>query len=230
MFTGIHQFRRCEELESVVGELHQRNAVGADAWAGYHKYHYAAVHKLKCAHYYFTQFDQTVNSSTPEELVNRTSELIFTVNRLLDGFFYTSGSAMDIIAREVITYLGLPHPAKVYFHTAHTEVAKHRPGDPILPRLENPPWKDEFSNYRNALTHELMVVGQFSISLALHGQSRVTVPLPDDPRLEVALRVYRRNPDAVEYVRMHFKRLVSLTNLIYGDIAERAKVAGRLPC
>ena len=76
---------------------------------------------------------------------------------------------MDIIAREVLIYFDIALPDTVYYYTARTILLTQRTGDSLIPRLDNPGWKDEFSNYRNALTHEVLIARNYNINVNDNG-------------------------------------------------------------
>ena len=107
-----------------------------------------------------------------------------------------------------------------------------RAGDTILPRLSDPTWKSEFSDYRNALTHEVLIGTNFSITVNADGgrsQTVIVYPLPDNPRDEIDERTFRNHPNAYAYCKSTFTRILSLVNTIYGDINERATTNGSFP-
>ena len=171
-------------------------------------------------------------TSEPQEVLNQTSEFIFQINMFIDSYFYACGSSLDILAREVLTYFGETLTGNIYFQTARQRLSISRPGDAILPRLNDPNWRNEFSTYRNAVTHELMIAGHFNIGVSMIGDTEdkhLILPLPDNPRKPASQRTFKNNPDVVEYCKKNFKRLLSLVNTIYNEIAERADAAGQLP-
>jgi hypothetical protein len=150
----------------------------------------------------------------------------------LDGFFYFSGSALDILAREVLSYFGLPLPTRVYFEEAHQIISINRPGDLILNRLTNPTWKSDFSMYRNTLTHELIIANRFDIKIQVEGATQkqtLIFPLPDDPRVDLDDRTFKKYPDVTDYCKTHMRRLLKLINIIYGDIYIRTVSNSGLP-
>jgi hypothetical protein len=219
-------------LERCVANLQDANHIADSVLTGYHKYHFSLLHKLKSAEHNIQRLEDILTNTATEDIVSGLEEFTFLVNMSIDGFFYTGGSALDILAREVLTYFSIPLPHSVYYRTARQELSNHRPGDPLLPRLDDPNWKLDFSNYRNTLTHELLIAGEFSINVKLVGRgqkTQIVFPLPDDPRETLNDRVYNKYPDVLEYCTMHFRRILSLINQIYGDIADRAIAANALP-
>lgn len=123
-------------------------------------------------------------------------------------------------------------PGRVYFQTAHQQITAHRTGDPLLQRLSDPTWLNEFRDYRNALTHEVLIGTNFSIAVNADGgrsQTVIVYPLPDNPRAEIENRTFRNNPNSFEYCKTTFTRLLTLINTIYGDINQRASRNGHLP-
>jgi len=231
MFQHIHRFINCRKLESLISELEVSGKITDQILKNYKIYHFSLLQKLKSA-YYFLDRLEIILESTPGDILETTSEFMFEVNLCIDGYFYNCGSALDILAREVLTYFGETLPDTVYFRTGREMLRNNRPNDPILNKLEDPPWKEEFSKYRNALTHEIIMATSFSINVQSSGDAQKTtiiLPLPDDPRIEPEARTYDRNPDVLYYMEKNFKRLISLINQIYGEIYERGKNTGRLP-
>jgi hypothetical protein len=230
--STYHRFANRPRLESELQSLKASGNVPEDIVKGYNRYHFSLLHKLRSAAYHADMLTNTLTGTPPLDSLSQSSDFMLKVNMHLDGFFYCGGSALDILAREVLTYFAIPLPANVYFHTAHATLTNARPGDALLPRLTDPAWKRDFSTYRNALTHELMIAGQFTINVNLNGDTEektLIIPLPDDPRVDPSERTCRKNQNADEYCKGHMRRLVSLVNTIYGDIAERAHALGRLP-
>jgi len=142
------------------------------------------------------------------------------------------GSSMDILAREVLSYYGIPLPQVVYFHRARNLISRTRPGDPILRFLSDPSWKEEFSKYRNALTHELLIVGKYSLDISVDGgiqRQKIVIPLPDNPRDEIDARTYSKNKDVLQYCTKTFKRILSFVNQVHGEIVKNIVSNNRLP-
>jgi len=232
MFSPHHRFANCARLEAAFQRLRAAGSVPDDIVLGFNRYHYALIHKLKSARYHVDALTETLSSTPPLDSLSQSSDFMFKVNMHLDGFFYSGGSALDILARELLTYYGVTLPAKVYYHTAHATLSTSYPTDPILDRIKDPQWKEDFTTYRNALTHELMIAGQFNINVRLDGASEektLVLPLPDDPRVDPSARTTRKYPDADEYCRNHIRRLLTLINTIYGDIITRMGTNNALP-
>jgi hypothetical protein len=232
MFSPHHRFDNCRRLERAIRHLQQSNTIPENILKGYNRYHFALLHKLKSAKYYAEQLQSVLSTTSPEDIVKNSEVFLFAVNVSIDGFFYVAGSALDILAREVLTYFDIPMPLRVYYTTAHEQISARRAGDPILTRLANPAWKDEFSDYRNALTHELLIAGSYSINVDVDGSSqktRIVFPLPDDPRVDPEARTYKRNSDVIAYCTATFRRLLSLINTIYGDLTSRIENNNALP-
>ncbi len=137
---------------------------------------------------------------------------------------------MLLSGNEILIYFNIPLPNTIYFQTASREITRLKPGDPILPRLQRPNWKEEFSNYRNALTHEVLIGTNYSINVNLEGgnnHTSIIFPLPDDPRVNE--KTYRNNPNALIYCETVFRRILSLINVIHGEIETRARNQNALP-
>lgn len=228
-FAPHHQFTGCQRLQERVEGLRTAGAVPAPLLAEYNKYHFSLVNKLRSARDHmdllkaFLGETAQVQQAVPQEVV-------FQANHHFDGYLHALGSAMDILAREVMTYMGIALPNNVYYKTARERVNATRAGDAILPLLDDPPWKAEFSDYRNTATHERLIAANYAIEVHVDGgqsHKRVNLPLPDDPR--ATPHTFNRNKDIVAYCEKTFFRVVSHTNQIYGHIAQRAAAIGALP-
>jgi len=232
MFRPHHRFANCVKLEASFQRLQTEGFISPEIVLGFNRYHFALIHKLKSARYHVDALTETLSSTSPVDSLSGSSDFMFKVNMHLDGFFYSGGSALDILARELLTYFGVSLPNNVYYSTAHSKLTASHASDPILDRIKDPLWKRDFSTFRNALTHELLVAGQYNINVRLDGASEVTtlvLPLPDDPRVDPSSRTTRKYPDADEYCRSHIRRLLSLINTIYGDVAARMVSQNALP-
>ena len=232
MFSPYHRFTNCIKLEGIIEDLRRSENVPENIMKGHKRYHFALVHKIKCARHHLDSMIELMSNTPPADVLSQSSDFMFRIYMYLDGFFYTCGSAMDILAREVLTYFSLPLPSFVYFHTARAELSAARPTDSLINRLENPTWREEFSMYRNALTHERIVAGNFNINVTIDGDTEdktLVLPLPDDPRVDVMERTFRNNPDMLSYCKRHIKRLLIVINTIYGEISDRASSNSALP-
>ena len=77
-----------------------------------------------------------------------------------------------------------------------------------------------------------IIAGNFNIEVTIDGDTEaktLTLPLPDNPRVDVMARTFRTNPDVLEYCNLHLKRLLILTNTVYGEINARIITNGNLP-
>ena len=232
MFSPYHQFSNCRKLENIVNNLNAQGKVSREIFIAFNRYHFALVHKLKCAKSQVDNLDSLLSTTSSQEIVLNSSYFIFQVNMNLDGFFYFGGSALDILAREVLNYFGIPLLTNVYFEKAQIIVSHNRPGDLILNRLNKPTWKSDFSMYRNALTHELIIAKQFNINVCMDGTTQkhtLILPLPDDPRIDPDNRTFRKHPNVIDYCKSHMRRILKLINTIYGDIHTWAAGNSRLP-
>jgi hypothetical protein len=231
-FKPHHLFQNRKTLERIVADLQEKGKVTNEIHENFYRYHPAMIHKLRSAKYNLDRLSEKLNTTSIFEAAAVTGDFMFEVNMFIDGFFYNAGSALDILARVVLTLFGEPVTGQIYFQTAHTNIARSHPGDPILPRLDNPPWKIEFSNYRNALTHELILASRYHIEIDNTGvkpTSSIVFPLPDDPRAMPIDRRYRKYPNALNYTAQQFRRILSLANTLYGDILARARANDSLP-
>jgi hypothetical protein len=119
------------------------------------------------------------------------SEFDFSANLYLDGFFYNGGSALDIFAREILALYDIHPTGDIYYWSAQSEISSRYPSDSLLIGLNTPSWKSEFSDYRNAATHEVLLSTRISLSIQLTQPSqvqRISLPLPDDPRVSPSSR------------------------------------------
>ncbi len=233
MFSPHHKFGGCRALEQLIPTLRDAGAVSGPVWAGYKRYHYALVYKLRSAQHYLDALTATLKPKSPDgPLPPGLGEVMFKANMSIDGFLYCGGSAMDILAREVLTYFAIKLPSDVFFGTARAELAKAHPGDSLLVRLQDPPWKKGFMSYRNAVTHELMIADQLILSVGLAGvqtELGLRLPLPDDPRVDPAQRTTKKHPDAEKYCKQHFRLLLRLVNQVYRDLVPRIRANKGLP-
>lgn len=230
-FRPYHRFANRVILEKTISKFNDAGGITDEASRNFRRYHPAMIHKLRSAKSNLVSLADKLATTDIQEAAVRTGDFMFEVNMFIDGFFYSSGSALDILARIVLTLFGEPVTGNIYFHTAHTRLNQHRPADPILPRLAQPPWRAMFSDYRNTLTHELILAQKYQIVIDGTGEAspQIVFPLPDNPRAEPLTRTYRQNPNVADYAETHFRRILSLANTIYGDIASRAEAAGALP-
>ncbi|MCZ6480910.1 MAG: hypothetical protein O6929_10980 [candidate division NC10 bacterium] len=229
-FAPYHRFARCNALERLITSLRQQGAVPDDVFEGFQRYHYSLVHKLRSARYHVDTMRDYLGAQQTQPTASQ--DVVYRVNYHFDGFTHVVGSAMDIFAREAMTYFGLTLPDNAYFNTAHSEIASARPGDPILALIDTPAWRSEFSDYRNTATHESIVTTRFQIEYEVLGHDesrRMVFPLPDDPRAVLAGRTFQRNPNVVQYCEMTFTRVLRLFNVAYQHLCRRIQAAGRLP-
>lgn len=231
-FRPYHNFDNRVRLEHFVNSLHTSGNIAPGAYENFNRYHPAMIHKLRSAKYNLKRLEDKLTTTDIQEAANPTGDFMFEVNMYIDGFFYNAGSAMDILARVVLTLFGEPLTGSIYFQTAHEKISISRPNDAILSKLSDPQWRHDFSNYRNTLTHELILASRYQIEIDNTGGyslSRIVFPLPDNPRATPLDRTCRRNPNALEYVTRHFRRVLSLANQVYGEIVLRGTTAGSFP-
>lgn len=231
-FRPYHNFGNRVRLDRLVKNLNTNGSITPEAYENFNRYHPAMIHKLKSAKYNLERLSSKLTQTDISEATSMTGDFMFEVNMFIDGFLYNAGSAMDILARVVLTMFGEPLTGNIYFQTAHDRISVSRPGDAILPRISVPEWRETFLTYRNASTHELILASTWHIDIDnTEGRQThsIVFPLPDDPRATPLDRAYRRNPDALKYVSQHFKRVLRLTNQIYGEIVLRGTTAGSLP-
>lgn len=231
-FRPYHHFANRGRLERIISSLNDTEKITDEAFSNFHRYHPAMLHKLRAAQFNLEALTDKLTSTDIQEAAVTTGDFMFEVNMYIDGFFYNSASALDILARIVLTLFGEPLPRNTYYQTAHRRLNQNRPGDPILTRLVSPAWWAMFSNYRNTLTHELILASRRLIEIdetEATPSTRIVIPLPDDPRAERRARKYKNNPNVVVYAKTHFTRILSVANTIYGDIASRAEATGALP-
>jgi hypothetical protein len=227
-FAPYHTFAACLALERQVKALRAAGFVPDNIMERHEVYHYSIIHKLRSAKYHVETLQNYLNTHSSAQ--TSPEDIVYRVNFHFDGFLHVVGSAMDIFAREVLTYFGQNLPPKVYFRTAREVLTASRAGDPILAFLETPSWQQEFADYRNTATHESLVGTGYSIAITMQGSSasqRLSFPIPDDPRAIV--KTYNRNKDIVKYCGTSFKRVLSLFNQGYNHLTIRVKAAGVLP-
>ena len=232
MFSPHHRFEKCIALRRCIDQLFDSSCSTQEIRDTFYIHHQALEHKLKGAKYNLDKLIGLCESTSLADLSTGLSEFDFSANLYIDGFFYNGGSALDIFAREILALYDIHPTGDIYYLAARSEISSMYPSDPLLTRRNTPSWKNEFSNYRNASTHEVLLSTSISLSIQMTHPSqvqRISLPLPDDPRVVPSSRTFNRNPDAVEYCSKTFKRLLSHINIIYGDIANSALANGRLP-
>jgi hypothetical protein len=231
-FRPYHRFQNRARLERLINRLNESGLVPDDIYENFHRYHPSMVHKLKSGKYNLDRLEEKLTTTDIQDAADMAGDFMFEVNMFIDGFFYNVGSALDILARVVLTVFGLPVTGRIFFETAHAQLSQARPGDQILPRLTRPKWRQQFSDYRNTLTHELILASRYQIDIDNTGAEptyRIIFPLPDDPRARPINRSYRQYPNVLEYVTRHFTRILSIANTVYGDIASRAENNRQFP-
>ena len=232
MFSPFHQFQNCQKLRRSIDGLIRAHTIPNNLLLAHNRYHYTLEHKLKCAKYYAETLEEVLRNTIPPATTDGLKDLVFKVNMYVDGFFMASGSALDILAHEILIYYAIPLPRDVYFSTAREQLNANRAGDPLIARLAEPTWKQEFSSYRNALTHEVLIAAAFSTKYKYEGatvRSEIVFSLPDDPRVPFDDRTYERNENLVDYNKITLRRILSIANKIYGDISTRIDAINRLP-
>src|SRR5690349_11346164 len=193
-FPPYHNFAACERMESAVKAGAAAGGIAAAIVTQHETYHYSILHKLRSAKYHVDTLKSYLSSQDTSQ--NNPEDIVYRVNFHFDGFLHVLGSSTDIFAREILTYFGEPLPPKVYFHTAHQLLSVRRPGDSILPIIDSPVWRQEFSDYRNTATHESLVAPLYNLRVEVVGgvsTQRLEFPIPDDPR--AAVKTYNRNKD-----------------------------------
>lgn len=228
MFSPYHAFGNCRRLADAI----ENNTTTDEVRQGYNRYHFAVIHKLKCVNYYLARLKNILAAPAPEDIVPPAREFLFSINRIIDGYFQSAGSALDILAREILTYFGETPPNNTYFQAARSVLNRNRSGDPLLLRLADPPWRNDLSTYRNALTHELIIAASYNVNVNIDGPNenvRVVIPLPDNPRMGALQRTFNRHPDVEQYTKQLFGRILRLINPIYGEIAQRANTQRAFP-
>ena len=231
-FTPFHRFVKRKELEALLEDFWDKTDIPDEIYDNFQRYYPAFVHKLRSAKYNIERLEEKLTTTSIQDAANTIDDFMFEVNMYIDGFFYNSGSALDILARVILTLFGENLPDNVYFHSAHQILSASRASDPILPRIETPTWRASFSDYRNTLTHELILASIINMQIDTSGTNPITnivLPLPDDPRARPSARKYNNHPDVLNYIKTHFTRILSIANVIFGDIIQRAKTLGSLP-
>jgi hypothetical protein len=232
------QFGKSIDLTTQIYRLKESEQVPENVYQNFIRYHSSLIHKLKSAQFNLDSFKNKFTDTKIEDTAS--SDFMFEVNMFIDGFFYNAGSTLDILARVVLTSFGQVLPRYIKFKTAYEILNEQKPGDPILPLLVQD-WFDQFSNYRNALTHEIILAPDCHIEIAYTGNIplpdeapidppyKIVIPLPDNPRADRAERTTEEHPDGLKYLEEHFALILQTANLIYGNISDRAEQNGQLP-
>ena len=234
MFPNYHNFSGCKCLERTIKRFDVGINIPNNIYDNYCRYHFSVVQKLKSAEYHLERLKEI--SSRPgiaEYAFKNTSKFLFEINLSLDGFLYFCGSALDIFARDILTYYDLipPPPNDVYFDKALDLITQNNPGNMIIPRLLNISWLDRFRNYRNCSTHEEMISSNFGVTIGLSATETtrsLQLKLPDDPKRYP--RTYnRRDTILTVYCESTFKSILRLFNTIYIDLNDLVVMNGNLP-
>lgn len=231
-FVPYHRFDNRKKLEKIILDFSDSGNIPDPIIVNYHRYYPSFIQKLRAVKHNIDRLEEKLTTTPLQEVAISIGEFGFEVNMYIDGYFYNGGSALDILARVILTLFGENLPDNVYFQTAHQIISANRPNDPILPRIEEPPWRQSFSNYRNVLTHELILASLTQINIDASGASpihKIIVPLPDNPRVAPVNRTYNNNPDVLDYIKTHFTRILRIANTVLGDIVQRATISGTLP-
>lgn len=227
-FAPYHTFSEAARLEILVQRFHANGDVRKSVYESHNCYHYALLHKLRSARQYLEDLDRFVESESTLDL--SAPEVIHKANFYFDGFLHSVGSSLDIFAREILGYFAIRPRGNVYYHSAHGILRRHRSRHRILPCITVPKWRAEFSIYRNASTHELVIGTEYRLDIKLDGDRErrsMAIPLPDDPRS--LARTYKRNLRIEVYCRKIFKKVLSHYNKAYRIIVEESKKHGTLP-
>lgn len=231
-FSPYHQFKNRKKIEDIVQRLKENNQITDQAYNDFSRYHPSLILKLRSAKYNLDRLEEKLTTTDIKEAADTTGEFMFQVNMYIDGFFYNSGSALDILSRILLTLFGQPLRGNIYFQTAHTKISQSHPGDPILNRIASPNWKQDFNDYRNTLTHELILAPKYHIEIDNtrgNPQHKIVFPLPDDPRSNPNDRRFSKNPNVLKYIKTNFQRIMRLINTVYGDVVQRATASANLP-
>lgn len=228
-FPPHHNFVNCGKIEEQVVELYANGNVPETVFDGFNRYHYSLVHKFRCACTHLDSLTKYLDSQDVQQ--SDLNDIAHFANMFFDAYVHAVGSALDIFAREVLTYFDIALPPKVYYSTAREQINALKPNDPALPYLAEPSWRQEFSDYRNTSTHERTVTDRITtVSRIVGDQSKTTlqVPLPDDPRAH-GERTYTRHDRIEVYCKKTVFKALSHVNKAYGHLHERMSSAGALP-
>lgn len=229
-FPPYHNFTACGNLEDTITKIIEDGNANELSKKGYYIYHFSLIHKLKSAKYHVQSLEDYLQrqDTIEEDPLN----VAYRVNFHFDGFTHVVGSALDILAREILCYFGCQLPNHVYFSSARQHISGMNPNDSILNRLQDPTWLQEFRDYRNTATHENVVGSQFTVVNNIVGASshrRLLFPLPDNPRATTVNKTYQNNRDIIEYCKITFTRVLRLINPIYSDLNDRIDQNNSMP-
>jgi len=231
-FRPYHRFENNFKLERLVNKLRKSGHIPDGVCENFFRYHQGMTQKLHAAKYNIDRLNGKLTNPEMMEAADTTGDFMFETNMFVDGFFYNSGSSLDILARIVLTLFGIALPNRVYFETAFNKLTSVRPGDPILPKLRHPVWRPLFLDYRNTQTHEVILLSRIHIDIENFGNEqirKIVFPLPDNPRVLPRIRTFEQNPDVIKYITQQFTRILSIANTVYGDIYSRGRISGAFP-
>ena len=106
LFKPYHNFDNRVRLEQLVTRLNEGGNITGDTYENFNRYHPAMIHKLRSAKYNLERLSEKLTTANIQEVATSTGDFMFEVNMYIDGFFYNAGSAMDILARVVLTLFG----------------------------------------------------------------------------------------------------------------------------
>lgn len=231
-FRPHHTFLNEPRLIRIINHLKSAGNVPDALYTSQMVYHSAIIYKLKCALDHLNQLGVKLANPNIEDAISTDSEFMFSINMSIDGFFYSGGSALDILSRELIILYDLRLPRNVYYRHAKIVIGNAHPSSPLLRRLDIPAWMAEYMEYRNVATHELMVGTKYSVEVVQEpgGNIRKLIfPLPDNPRDKPSERTYNNIDDVLDYSKTRFRKLLSHLNTIYGDTVDEINAKGSLP-
>jgi len=233
MFVPYHKFKDCKKLEGTIRRLHDRGSIPASIYTNYCRYHFSVLNKLKSTQLSLNELRDTLSIDMSEGIApSQLKEVLFSVNFRLDSFLNFCGSALDVFARDVLSYFDLipPPRTKVYFETARRQIMNVNPNNVLLPKLNDPPWRGKFKEYRDCSTHEAIISEHINIETVSIGPEMATtigVKLPDDPRSFP--RRYNQNIILIEYCEDIFSKILRLFHPVYTTLNNLIVANGSLP-
>jgi hypothetical protein len=144
------------------------------------------------------------------------------LNRLLDGFFMNSISALDTLAHLISTLYTLDRkPEKIYIWSVNDMLLPYHRHSKVRDLLEArlvEPWFDEVLPFRNCTTHESLIMYDITLkpNQLTSGYQQPKIVLPVDPQAKRF--TYYPEREAISYCKFILGKIQSLVMEVYETI------------
>lgn len=146
-------------------------------------------------------------------------------NRILDGFFMNSMSALDTLAHQISTIYYFPAEEfdgdRIYISGIRKAFPKYHPNSEVGVLLDSrlkQHWFTEFAPFRHCTTHESLIPYDVSAQYDMISQRWLPpdIKLPENPKVRPPQQIRNREP--VAFCQTIFDNIESLLNEIYEAI------------